>query len=284
MIEGRPSNTAFQVAAARAAHLKFDPPPHLLEDVHAEALLDDEGRLMIDGYKDGGPWILLENRLFLPLRGRVIEDRLAEAYARGVRQFVILGAGLDSFAWRQPTSLPDLAIYEVDYPSTQAWKQQRLAELDWTVPPNTQLVPCDFERSTAAAALRATDFDPSEPAVVSWAGVIYYLERATADSALANLASLLAPGSEVVLDVLLPWEDLPERYGKLRVEMQSYLAGAGEPHVNRYRAAEFEASARKAGFGGVTIVDRAELTRRYLAPIGTKHTLSERFFFAVLER
>jgi methyltransferase (TIGR00027 family) len=117
MIEDRPSETALEVAAARAAHLRFDPDPHLLEDVHAESLLDEEGRALIPRYGDDGPWILKENRLFLPLRARFAEDRLAEAHARGCRQLVILGAGLDSFAWRQPEGLADLRIYEVDHPA-----------------------------------------------------------------------------------------------------------------------------------------------------------------------
>ena len=147
MIEGEPSHTALQVAAARAAHLRFDPPPHLLEDTQAEALLGADAEKWIGGYSNEGPWILLENRIFLPLRARYVEDRLRDAYAQGVRQLVILGAGLDSFAFRQPADLPGLSVFEIDHPSMQSWKRARIDGLGWTLPPNLRMVPCDFEKT-----------------------------------------------------------------------------------------------------------------------------------------
>src|SRR5678816_3697717 len=100
MNEGEPSHTALQVAACRAAHLRFDPAPHLLEDRIAEKLLGTEGEALIGSYADSAPWILLENRLFLPFRARYAEDLVAQAHRDGVRQLVVLGAGLDSFALR----------------------------------------------------------------------------------------------------------------------------------------------------------------------------------------
>ena len=175
MIEGRPSETALHVAAARAAHLRFDPAPHLLDDVHAENFLDEDGRTLIASYSDEGPWILIENRRFLPLRARWVEDRLAAAHARGVRQFVILGAGLDWFAFRQPAELTGLRIFEIDHPSTQRWKLDRLESIGLAPPENVRFVACDFEKTSVPEALAETDFDPNLPAVVSWMGVVYYL-------------------------------------------------------------------------------------------------------------
>ena len=102
MNEGEPSHTALQVAACRAAHLRFDPPPHLLEDRVAEKLLGSEAEVLIAAYGDGAPWILLENRLFLPFRARYAEDLVAQSHRDGVRQLIVLGAGLDSFALRCP--------------------------------------------------------------------------------------------------------------------------------------------------------------------------------------
>jgi methyltransferase (TIGR00027 family) len=284
MIEDRPSETALEVAAARAAHLRFDPEPHLLEDIHAESLLDEDGRALIPRYGDDGPWILKENRLFLPLRARFVEDRLADAHARGCRQLVILGAGLDSFAWRQPEGLADLRIYEVDHPATQAWKVERLASLGWAVPANVRLVACDFEGETASEALASTDFEASTPALVSWMGVVYYLERETANGAMADLAGLLAPGSEVVFDAMLPWEAMPPRYHEIREAMTEYLKGADEPHVNRYQPEEILEALAKAGFSEASVADRDEIVGRYVNPTGTTIPLSERFMLVVARR
>ena len=283
MIEGRPSDTALQVAAAREAHRRFDTGPPILDDVHAASLLDEAGLALVETYGDEAPWILLENRLFLPLRARLVEDRLAEAYARGVRQYVILGAGLDSYAWRQPEDQGELRIYEVDHPATQQWKVDRLTGLGWPTPANARMVACDFEATTASQALSATDFDPAQPTVVSWMGVIYYLERETAAGAMADLAKILAPGSELVFDVMLPWEAMPERYQAIRDQMVAWLKGAGEPQKNRYLPEELVAAARAAGFDETEVIDVPSLYARYASGEPTS-PLSERFFLAIATR
>ncbi|MCR9095226.1 MAG: class I SAM-dependent methyltransferase [bacterium] len=283
MIEGRPSDTALQVAAAREAHRRFDAGPPILDDVHAASLLDEAGLALVETYGDEAPWILLENRLFLPLRARLVEDRLAEAYARGVRQYVILGAGLDSYAWRQPEDQGELRIYEVDHPATQQWKADRLTGLGWPTPANTRMVACDFEATSASEALSATDFDPAQPTVVSWMGVIYYLERETAADAMADLAKILAPGSELVFDVMLPWEAMPERYQAIREQMVAWLKGAGEPQKNRYRPPELVDASSAAGFDETAVIDVPSLYARY-ASGEPASPLSERFFLAIATR
>jgi len=281
MIEGRPSDTALQVAASRAAHLRFDPAPHLLDDRQAADLLGPEAIALVDGYGNDGPWVLHENRLFIPLRARYVEDRMREGYARGVRQFIILGAGLDSFVFRQPAQLSDLRVFEIDHPSMQSWKQARLDALGWMVPDNARYVPCDFEKSRVSEVLAQTDFDPSQPAIVSWMGVVYYLEKTTVDEALRDLASILAAGSEVVFDVMRPWDELPERYEEIRAAMAKYLSGAGEPHVNRYRREEIVQTIRDAGFGEALVEEREEIEHRYLTPLETSIPLSHRFRLVV---
>jgi len=284
MREGRVSETARQVAAARAAHLRFDPAPHLLEDHLAAELLGAEGEELIAAHGDGGAWILRENRLFLPLRARYFEDRVRAAEAESVGQVVILGAGLDTFSFRRPAGSPPLAIFEVDHPSTQAWKRARIAALGWPEPAGLRFAPCDFERASVASALRAAGFDARRPAVVGWMGVVMYLEKQVVEQALRELASLLCRGSEVVLDYLRPWEDLSPRYLELREAIASYLKGASEPQVSRHRAEELLRLVERCGFREGSIERREDVHARYLAPLRTSIPLSERFGLALARR
>jgi methyltransferase (TIGR00027 family) len=281
MIEGEPSQTALQVAAARAAHLRFDPPPHLLEDRVAERLLGPEGETLIAAYGDGAPWILLENRLFLPFRARFAETSVADAYTAGVRQLVVLGAGLDSFALRRPAALADLRVFEVDHPATQRWKRRRLAELGEPLPETLSFVECDFEKSSVTSALRGTAFQPDSPAVVSWLGVVYYLTRETVRRALAELRALLAPGSAVVLDYQFPMESLPQRYRDVFAAQSAWLKGAGEPQVNRYTPEEMQAALLEAGFSRVELPTRESIRQDHFAPLSSPIPMSERFGMAV---
>ncbi len=281
MIEGRPSETALHTAAARAAHRLLDPEPHLLEDVGAAELLGTDGEALIESYRDDGPWVLVENRIFIPLRARYVEDRLRAAYLNGARQYVVLGAGLDSFTFRQPALLGELAIFEVDHPSTQDWKMARIDSLGWSVPDNTQFVPCDFETTLISGALRDVGFDPALRTVVGWMGVVYYLDKQTVAASLADLGTILADESELVMDYMRPWDELPTRYLELREAMTSYLKGMGEPHVNRYPRGEIVQVIRDAGFKRASTVNHRELHDRYLAPLATKIPISERFGLAV---
>ena len=284
MKEGEPSHTALQVAACRAAHLRFDPPPHLLEDRIAEKLLGADAEALIGAYADGAPWILLENRLFLPFRARYAEELVADAYRVGVRQLVVLGAGLDSFALRRPASLPELRVYEVDHPATQRWKRRRLAEIGDPLPDFLSFVECDFEKSSVTSALRATSFRSDGPAVVSWLGVVYYLSKETVRRALLELRALLAPGSSIVLDYQFPMDSLPPRYRDIFERQSEYLKGAGEPQVNRYLPDELRAEILGAGFARAELPEREELERRYFAPLASKIAMAERFGMAIARR
>jgi methyltransferase (TIGR00027 family) len=284
MNEGEPSHTALQVAACRAAHLRFDPLPHLLEDRIAEKLLGSAGEALIESYGDGAPWILLENRLFLPFRARYAEDLVEEAHREGVRQLIVLGAGLDSFALRRPPSLLDLRVYEVDHPATQRWKRRRLAEIGDPLPESLSFVECDFEKTSVPAALQGTTFRAHEPAVVSWLGVVYYLTRETVRRALRELAELLAPGSAVVLDYQFPMDAVPQRYRDIFAQQSAYLKGAGEPQVNRYLPDEMGAELQAAGFAKAELPTREELERRYFAPLASSIPMAERFGMAIARR
>jgi methyltransferase (TIGR00027 family) len=281
MNENEPSWTAKQVAACRAAHLRFDPPPHLLEDHLAEPLLGKDAEALIAPYADGGHWILRENRLFLPFRGRYAEDRVADAYRVGVRQLVVLGAGLDSFALRRPASLADLRVYEVDHPATQRWKKQRVAELGFPLPDHLAFAECDFETTSVSAALRGTTFRADSPAVVSWMGVVYYLAKETVRRALVELSELLSPGSSVLLDYQLPLEALPQRYRDIHEQAAAHLKKAGEPQANRYLPGELRSELLAAGFSRTELPARAELEQRYFEPLASPIPMAERFGMAV---
>jgi methyltransferase (TIGR00027 family) len=284
MIEGEPSQTALHVAAARAAHLRYDPGPHILVDDRAQALLGERAEALMQSYADDGSFLLVENRLAIPLRARYAEDRLAAAYRDGVRQLVVLGAGLDSYAFRRPTQLGELRVYEVDHPSTQAWKTARIAELAWEIPDFLTFVQCDFEKTQVSEVLKRASFVESEPAVVTWMGVVYYLEPETARHALVDLYDLLAARSEVVFDYQFPFEDLPERYAKIPKTMNTYLKGVGEPQLNRYRREELREVILAAGYAQALLPERDELHARYYAPLDTRIPMSERFGLAVARR
>lgn len=284
MIAGEPSQTALHVAAARAAHRRFDPPPHLLEDPHAESLLGDRAEALIQSYADGGSWLLTENRLSIPLRARYVEDRLAAAYRNGVRQLVVLGAGLDSYPFRTPTGHSELRIYEVDHPSTQQWKTTRIRELAWTIPESLDFIACDFEQTSVPEALRGSSFDADRPTIVSWMGVTYYLTPETTCRTLTDLHGILAPGSEVVFDYQFPYEDLSERYRGVSEAMNYYLKAVGEPQHNRYRREALAAVIRKAGYDEVLLESRTAIHERYYTPLGTRIPMSERFGLAVAKR
>ena len=279
-----PSQTALHVAAAREAHRRFDGAA-FLDDPQALDLLGPDGESLVATYGDeGGSWLLHENRLFIPFRARYVEDRLDAAHARGARQLVILGAGLDSYAFRRPAHHGDVQVFEVDHPNTQRWKIERIEALGWDTPDTLCFVPCDFETTAISEALRKTHFDTEQPAIVSWMGVTYYLEAETTASALRDLHSVLAPGSEVVFDYQFPFEDFPERYQALRESMASYLRGVGEPHVNRYRPDALREVILGAGYPDAVLEDPAAIRQRYFAPLDTNIAMSERFGIAAALR
>jgi len=273
------------VAAARAAHLCYDRPPYLLEDDRAEALLGPLANELVPAYADDGPsWLLRENRLFIPFRARYAEDRLELAYRAGVRQLVVLGAGLDSYAFRRPADQAALRVYEVDHPSTQKWKTSRITELGWALPESLHFVACDFEETRVSSALRAAGFGTDEPALVTWMGVVYYLEPETALAALADLSGVLAPGSEVVFDYQLPVEDLSSRYQAQQQQIGRYLKEVGEPQPNRYRREALREEILGAGFAEAVMEEREALFERYFEPLGSTIPMSERFGIAVARR
>jgi methyltransferase (TIGR00027 family) len=261
-----PESTAVRVALWRALHAEIDPPPHVLEDEIGLQLVapGDGWRARPDMDPDGTRGF----RASIVARARFIEDLVAEQAGRGVAQYVLLGAGLDTFAQRRPEIASRMRIFEVDQPGPQAWKRQRLTELGYGVPDWLRLVPVNFEQNGSWwQQLAAAGFDPGQPAVVASTGVSMYLSKDATAATLRQLAGL-APGSTLAMTFLLPRDLLEDadRAG-LRAADQGARA-SGTPFVSFYAPQEMLAMAREAGFAGVRHVSGASLGERYFAGRG----------------
>jgi methyltransferase (TIGR00027 family) len=199
---------------------------------------------------------------WVAVRARFTEDMLIRALGDGIGQYVLLGAGLDSFAHRRPDLMQRLRVYEVDHPLSQQWKRARLDELGLQRPPALTFVPVDFERDTLAQALVAAGADITTPAFFSWIGVTNYLTADAVRSMLRAVASF-APGSHIVLSYDLPREAVPKPglYDFLRRR----AAGFGEPFLSVFTPAQIDALLRECGFGGMTHFGPADAIREYFA-------------------
>ncbi|GAA2337368.1 class I SAM-dependent methyltransferase [Streptomyces cuspidosporus] len=260
---GAPDNTAVRTALWRALHREVDPPPHVIEDEIGLRLADpgDDWR----DRPDMDPEATRGFRAAIAARARFVEDLVAERADRGVTQYVILGAGLDTFAQRRPELASRLRVYEIDQPGPQAWKRRRLAALGYGVPDWLRLVPVDFEASESwLEQLSAAGFDPGEPAVIVSTGVTMYLTKDATAATLRQIAGL-APGSTLAMTFLLPIElvDEADRAG-LRASEEGARA-SGTPFLSFYTPAEMLALARDAGFGDVRHVSGSSLAGRYFA-------------------
>jgi methyltransferase (TIGR00027 family) len=205
MNQGHPSQTAYYVALSRAAHQILDD-PIVFEDPMAMKIVGSEGVSRIRSERR--KFELRSSRYlraFVVARSGFVEQELSIAVERGVRQYVILGAGLDTFAYRNPYSSFNLRIFELDLPTTQAWKRQRLDAAKIPIPECLTFVPIDFETEALADRLREAGFRTDEPALFSWLGVTMYLNRETMMNTMKSIASCALPGSEIVFDyVVLP--------------------------------------------------------------------------------
>ncbi|MET8140097.1 SAM-dependent methyltransferase [Sphaerisporangium sp. NPDC005288] len=228
---GEPSRTALMAAAARAAHLIVDDPPLIFADTLAHALLADRAEELLAYHRLHGAHLILSGvRAAAVTRARHTEDRLADAVRRGVAQYVILGAGLDSYAYRAGAGAP-VQVYEVDHPATQAWKRTALAGAGIAVADTVTFVPVDFENDALLDGLTHAGFDPSRPAFVSWLGVTMYLTREGIGRTLEVIGGF-APGSQVVVDHMLP-EELRDEAGQAYVEgVMPMAAEQGEPWLS----------------------------------------------------
>lgn len=258
-----PDSTAARVALWRALHVELDASPHVLADEVGLRLLAPAPGWQQRGDMD--PQFTRPFRASIVARARFIEDLVVEQAARGVSQYVILGAGLDSFVQRRPEMASRVTVFEVDPPAPQAWKRRRLTETGFGVPDWLRFVPVDFEaRQSWRDALVRAGFDAGKPAVVVSTGVSMYLTREANAAAMREVASL-APGSTFAMTFLLPLEhaDPDVRPG---LEMAAKGARAsGTPFISFFMPPEIRALALEAGFAHAEHVSAAELARRYFA-------------------
>ena len=253
MQNGRASRTALGVAARRAAHQLLDD-PRVLNDPIAIPILGNN--LQLDYDKHQHPYARAF-RAFMVARSRYAEDNLAEAVTNGVRQYVLLGAGLDTFAYRNP--FPELRVFEVDFPATQQWKRDLLREARIVEPANLTFVPLDFEQHTLREGLTEAGFDFNRPAFFAWLGVVPYLTlkafRATLD-----LIAAMPSGSGVTFDYALSDEDLSPRKRLMRAALAERVAAAGEPFRLFFRSEQMDNELKSAGLESARS-DRARFDR-----------------------
>lgn len=258
-----PESSAVRVALWRALHVQSDAPPHVLEDEIGLRLAAPE-----EGWRnrpDMDPKFTSPFRASILARARFIEDLVVEQAGNGVGQYVILGAGLDTFGQRRPDIASRLRIFEVDQPGPQAWKRERLIELGYSVPHWLRLVPVDFEAGDDWwQLLAAAGFDARQPAVVAAAGVSMYLTKEAIAAILRQVAAL-APGSTLVMTFLLPLElaDPEVRPGLQMAEKGARASGT--PFLSFFTPEEMLQLARDAGVKGVRHVSAADLAQRYFA-------------------
>ena len=256
MQTGRASKTALRVAIRRAAHQLIDQ-PCILEDPLAVPLLGpgfarDMERAMHKVARDF--------RAFMAVRSRYVEDQLAQAVANGVTQYVVLGAGLDTFAYRNP--FPSLRVFEVDFPATQAWKQEMLKQAGITIPENLTFVPLDFEHKALGAGLAEAVFDGSTAAFFGWLGVVPYLTLDAFRATLHAVASLPA-GTVIGFDYAVAPETL-SAVGRTAFDaLAGRVAAAGEPFQLFFTPDKLASELVRAGFTRFEQADSDDLNERY---------------------
>ena len=199
-------------------------------------------------------------RAFMAVRSRYAEDRLAEAVAAGAAQYVVLGAGLDTFAYRNPH--PQLRVYEVDFPATQEWKREKLAEARIAASANLTFVPLDFEHRTLAEGLADAGFDASKPAFFGWLGVVPYLTLPAFRASVETMGRLPA-GSGVCFDYALAPEILTPARRVVFDALAERVARAGEPFRTFFTSQELDAELERAGFHRVEQIDTEQLNELY---------------------
>jgi methyltransferase (TIGR00027 family) len=262
VIPRSPSKTAVMTAVARALH-REEPPPWVLDDHLALGLAGDEGVSLTQRLRDElSQEDLLTFTRWMSVRSRLTDDVVERAVAAGARQYAILGAGLDSFAYRRPDLLARLRVFEVDHPASQAWKRQRLAELSVSLPANLVFTPVDFETQTLRDGLLAAGFDFAASAVFSWIGVTMYLTLGAIEATLETVAAC-PPDSQIVLTYNPPPSALDDQALAMHSTMSRVVGEMGEPWISLFTPTEAEALLHRCGFGEVEHFGPAETIRTY---------------------
>jgi len=260
LANGEPSLTARGAALQRAAHQLLED-PRVFDDPLALRILGAQrvawlGR-NLDRYRRPGARAM---RAFLVMRCRYAEDELARAIARGVRQYVVLGAGLDTFAYRNPDRR--LRVFEVDHPATQSWKRNQLKEQSIDLPRSLTFAPVDFETQTLAAGLKAVGFRADRAAFFSWLGVVVYLSEAAVAETMHYVAAR-PRGSQLIFDFASPADSLSEPERTRRAASAARVAKKGEPWINFQDPGPLAARLRDAGFSSARSLGTEEMNENY---------------------
>jgi methyltransferase (TIGR00027 family) len=265
MDEERPSLTAEGAAVMRALHQAPLHQPKILNDPISARLVDP----LSDFYKSRVDLLerlpaLTRQRLeaTFVMRSRYAEDCLAEAFDKGALQYVLLGAGLDTFAYRQPSWANSLRIFEVDHPATQRWKRRRLADASVSVPDNVSFVPVDFEKVSLATALAQAGPDMSATTFFSMLGVSQYLTAVALDETLRLVLSAAAR-SEIVFSFVLPDHALPQEEANLAAKFTAQFAALGEPWLTRFEPSQLVAKLTAMGFSETIHLSSTDANQRY---------------------
>ena len=270
MRAGQNSRTAQAAAAFRASHHLYAQ-PRVFEDPFALALTSRGWRAVLSNRLTH--WLVLGGALSslkpvlaqVLVRSRFAEDALAKALANGIEQYVIVGAGLDSYALRHPDAAGLVRVFEVDHPDTQRAKRQRLQALTMNLPANLEFVGADFEKQALGAALGASSYRSDAPAFFSWLGTTHYLSPQATLGTLRSIAQSAAPASEVVLDYSVPPELLGLENRTDMLWMKKLTDRLGEPLVGSMNPAQLHADVKALGYDIIEDIAAPEQTRRYFA-------------------
>jgi methyltransferase (TIGR00027 family) len=261
MQDAQPSRTAPRVAMRRAAHQLLDS-PRVFEDPLAIAIAgrDTAGGL---GPPDAAePSFSRALRAFIAARSRYAEDQLAHAVGRGVRQYVVLGAGLDTFAYRNPLRSSGLHVFEVDHPATQAWKRERLRAAGIAIPQEMTFAAVDFERQALEGGLLEAGFRKQQPAFFSWLGVTPYLSRPAFDATIQFISGM-PPGSGLVFDFAVERSLLSPLQQRSLDALAERVARAGEPFQLFFDPAALVSNLARLGFGSIEDLAGDQINARY---------------------
>jgi methyltransferase (TIGR00027 family) len=252
------SRTALMIARQRAAHQLLDH-GSILNDPFAMRILREDEKDVLQ-FANSHPMASI-GRLFTAARSRIAEDAFSAAVERGIRQIVILGAGLDTFALRNPHRALEIHFFEVDHPATQAWKLERLAEAQLAIPLWLVFVPVDFERDDLAEKLAGAGFERNSPAFFAWLGVVPYLTQNAVNSTLVFVAS--SHDSEVVFDYMEPPQAFSGETRELVTKRTEQLEKMDERWASRFEPAGITAILRSHGFSDIEDINFQEITSRF---------------------
>jgi methyltransferase (TIGR00027 family) len=259
MQEGKFSRTAHRVAVRRAAHQLLDQ-PRVLDDPLALRIIGTAAAEELRSNPKEHHAFSRAFRAFMAARSRYAEDELARAVAHGATQYVVLGAGLDTFAYRNPH--PNLRVFEVDHPATQAWKRECLQAAAIAIPASLTFVPIDFEQQTLADGLVRAGVNPNAAAFFSWLGVTPYLTREACMTTLSFIAKM-PPGSGVVFDFAVDHKLLNLGQRMALATLSRRVAAAGEPFQLFFDPEHLQEDLKNLGFHRTQLLQGKELNERY---------------------